>query len=309
MRGQPRWIGLAVLVGASGLALGSVASSRAGAQAVSAPVKHASVNGVDLGYVDQGQGAPVVFVHGAFSDHRAWEGQREPVSRWYRYVAPTQRYFGTDPWPDAGEKYSLQTHADDLAAFIRELKAGPVSVVGWSYGGAIALTLTVQHPELVKSLFLHEPAIATFVTDAADAKAAGEDRRDMATPAANASKAGDNAVAVRLFFDGVNGQPGFFDALAPESRAMFLENARTIPLLLAAPPPPGISCADLGQIKVPVAVAKGELTRSFYRIVADTASRCIPGSRLVVILGGRHAAPALTPAAFNEALLGFLRDS
>jgi pimeloyl-ACP methyl ester carboxylesterase len=194
--------------------------------------------------------------------------------------------------------------------FIRELKAGPVHLVGWSYGGAIALALVVQHPELLKSMFLHEPAgIASFVTDPADAKAAGEDRREMVGPAAGASKAGDTAGAVRLFFDGVNGQPGIFETLLPAARSMFLDNARTIPLQFGAPPPPALSCAQLGQIKVPVTVAKGELTRASFRILADTASRCIPGSRLVVVPQGRHAAPALTPAAFNDAMLDFLKDN
>jgi pimeloyl-ACP methyl ester carboxylesterase len=201
-------------------------------------VKQASVNGVDLVYLEQGQGAPVVFVHGAFSDHRAWEGQREVVAQRHRYIALTQRYFGTSLWPDSGEKYSLATHADDLAVFIRELKAGPVHVVGWSYGGAIALVLAVQHPELLKSLFLHEPArIGSFVTDPADAKAGGEDRREMVGPAAGASKAGDTAGVVRLFFDGVNGQPGTFEALPPAARSMFLDNAHdSTPLRRAAAP-------------------------------------------------------------------------
>ena len=285
----------------------------AAAQGVSAPPpapKQASINGVDLVYLEQGQGAPVVFVHGAFMDNRAWEGQREAVAQHYRYFALTQRYFGTAPWPDGGEKFSLATHADDLAVFIRELKVGPVHLVGWSYGGAIALLLAVQHPELVKSLFVHEPAgIATFVTDAADAKILGEDRRDIVAPAASASKVGDTAGAVRLFFDGVNGQPGIFETLPSAARSMLLDNARTIPLLFAAPPPPAISCAQLGQIKVPVVIAKGELTRPSYRILADTASRCIPGSRLAVVSQGRHAAPSVSPAAFNEVLLGFLKNS
>jgi pimeloyl-ACP methyl ester carboxylesterase len=287
--------------------------SIATAQSVSVPPpapKQASVNGVDLVYLEQGQGAPVVFVHGAFMDHRGWEGQREAVAQHYRYIALTQRYFGTVPWPDGGEKYSLTTHAADLAAFIRDLKVGPVHMVGWSYGGAIALLLAVQHPELVKSLFVHEPAgIATFVTDAADAKVLGEDRRDIIGPAANASKVGDTAVAVRLFFDGVNGQPGIFETLPPAARSMLLDNARTIPLLFAAPSPPAITCAQLGQITVPVTVAKGELTRPSFRILADTASRCIPGSRLAVVSQGRHAAPAVSPAAFNEVLLGFLKSN
>jgi len=56
-----------------------------------------------------------------------------------------------------------------------------------------------------------------------------------------------------------------------------------------------------------VAIAKGELTRPSFRILADTASRCIPGSRLAV--QGRHTAPATSPAAFNEVLLGFLKNN
>jgi len=299
---------LSATVGLLALSWGSAA-----AQPVStAPpaLKQASVNGVDLVYLEQGQGAPVVFVHGAFMDHRAWEAQREAVAQRHRYIALTQRYFGTAPWPDSGEKFSLATHADDLAVFIRELKAGPVRVVGWSYGGAIALALAVQHPELVKSLFLHEPAgIASFVTDPADVKTAGEDRREMVGPASGASKAGDTAGAVRLFFDGVNGQPGTFETLPAATRSMLLDNARTIPLQFGAPPPPALGCAQLGQIKVPVTVAKGELTRATFRILADTASRCMSGSRLVVVSQGRHAAPALTPAAFNDALLDFLKDN
>ena len=75
---------------------------------------------------------------------------------------------------------------------------------------------------------------------------------------------------------------------------------------LLAPPPPPITCAQLGQIAVPVAIARGELARPFYRIAAETAHRCIPGSRLIVIPGGGHLAPANHAAAFNEALLSFL---
>ena len=267
-------------------------------------VHHARVNGVDLPYVDQGHGVPVVFVHGNPCDHRIWEGQREAVAERYRFIAPTQRYFGTGPWPDDGARFSMATHADDLAAFIGQLGGGPVHVVGWSYGGAIAIVLAVHHPEWVKSLFVFEPGLATFVTDPADAQVAGEDRKDMGAPAAMATKAGDTGAAVSLLIDGVAGQPGSFDRLAPAIRASLLDSARTVPLV--PPPPPPITCAQLGQIAVPVAIARGELARPFYRIAAETAHRCIPGSRLMVIPGGGHLAPANHTAAFNEALLSFL---
>lgn len=90
---------------------------------------------------------------------------------------------------------------------------------------------------------------------------------------------------------------------------MFLDNARTVPLHVGAPAPPPITCDQLGQIKVPMAIVKGELTRPFFRIATDTASRYIPGSRLIVIPNGRHNAPMEVPAAFNDALLRFLKDT
>jgi pimeloyl-ACP methyl ester carboxylesterase len=272
-------------------------------------VKQVSANGVRLMYLEQGQGAPVVLVHGVLSDDRIWEGQREAVAQRYRCIVLTQRYYGISPWPDRGEKFSLATHVDDLAAFIRGLRAGPVHVVGWSYGGAIALTFAVRHPELVKSLFVYEHALITIVTDPLDAKVLGDDRKDMLAPGETAFKAGDIVKAAGLLIDGINGQSGMFDTLPATARSSTLDNARTLSLQFGAPPPPPITCEQLGQIKVPVAIAVGELTRPFYRILADTASRCIPGSRLIVIPKGRHSAPLEAPSAFNEALLGFLKDN
>ena len=90
-----------------------------------------------------------------------------------------------------------------------------------------------------------------------------------------ASKAGDLAQATRLFTDWVNGQPGGFDLIPAAMRAVHLDNGRTIPLLFAAPPPTPITCAQLGNIKVPVAVTKGQQARQSFRVIADTAARCI----------------------------------
>jgi len=60
------------------------------------------VNGVNITYLEQGTGTPAVFVHGAFSDLRFWEPQRQAVAANYRFIALTQRYFGSTPWPDGG---------------------------------------------------------------------------------------------------------------------------------------------------------------------------------------------------------------
>lgn len=271
-------------------------------------LKQALVEGATLNYLEQGQGVPVVFVHGAFSDHRNWGAQREEVSKRYRYIALDQRYFGVAPWSDGATKYSVATHASDLAAFIQQLNVGPVHVVGWSYGGNVALALATQRPDLVRSLFLNEPALATIVTDPADQKTLAEERKGLASAVA-ASKGNEQAQALRLFADWANDQPGSFEALPSTMRNVHLENARTIPAQLAAPPPPAISCSQLAQLKVPVTVAKGQQSRPFYTILADTTHRCIPGSRLIVIPNARHMAPVQNTSAFNAALRAHLEGS
>ena len=90
------------------------------------------------------------------------------------------------------------------------------------------------------------------------------------------------------------------DAYPRAPRSVALENARTLPLDFAAPPPPPITCAELGTIKAPTAVVGGALTPPFFRIIADTASHCIHGSRLIVVPNTRHLWPAQEPAAFNR---------
>jgi pimeloyl-ACP methyl ester carboxylesterase len=135
--------------------------------------KEVEVNGVRLPYVEQGSGTPVVLVHAALSDLRDWEAVREALARNHRVVAYTQRYHGTAPWPDDGRSFSAATHADDLAAFISALDAGPVHLVGWSYGGSVAAVAATNNPRLVRSLVLYEPNLASVLAPERGGQAGG----------------------------------------------------------------------------------------------------------------------------------------
>jgi pimeloyl-ACP methyl ester carboxylesterase len=107
-----------------------------------------------------------------------------------------------------------------------------------------------------------------------------------------------------LFVDVARGQPGSFDRLSPALKAMFVDNARM--LSLSGSPDVPIACDELGQIRAPVTITKGQLTKPQSRILADAAHRCIPQSQLVTIPSASHGAPTENPSAFNEALLAFL---
>ena len=54
--------------------------------------KTVTVNGTTLAYREQGEGEPVVFVHGGISDLRTWEQQLPTVGRSYRAITYSRRY-------------------------------------------------------------------------------------------------------------------------------------------------------------------------------------------------------------------------
>ena len=264
------------------------------------------VNGVSLAYVDEGSGVSIVFVHPALLDHRGWEGQRESFAKTNRFIAFDQRYFGTAAWPDKGEGFSKETQISDLTTFIRGLNAGPVHLVGWSMSGDAVLTVALRNPELVRSAFVYEPGGGIEVADAAAAKQLGDDAGATFGPVVAAIKSGDQAAAAKALIDGVENKPGSFDAAPQAVRSIWLDNARTVAPMFASPNSPPLTCQQLAQLKMPVAMARGALTRPFFAILADTAGRCIPGARLVVAPQERHLWPRHDPQSFEVALRGFL---
>jgi pimeloyl-ACP methyl ester carboxylesterase len=90
-------------------------------------------NGIVLHYAEQGQGAPVLFVHGSLSDYSYWSDEVAAFSKRYRAIAYSRRYNYPNKNP-ARPGYSAITDSDDLAAFIRTMHLGKVYIIGHSYG-------------------------------------------------------------------------------------------------------------------------------------------------------------------------------
>jgi pimeloyl-ACP methyl ester carboxylesterase len=259
-----------------------------------------------LPHLDEGAGPVVVLVHASNTDHRIWTPHAKIAAQRYRVIAPTQRYFGTSPWPDDGRNFSISTHSADLADFIGGLQLGPVALVGWSYGAAVCLAMAVEQPELVHQLILYEPAIISFVSEPEEARAAAADRQEMTARARDRTGQGDNRNAVPLFMDGVNDQSGTFDRLPDVVQEIMLENSRTLPLLFAAPPGT-LSCENLERLEgTTVVVARGDATRTFYRIAAEWLAECVPASKLVLVPNTRHLFPVEAPENFTALVLDLL---
>lgn len=266
------------------------------------------VNGVTLHYVDEGEGKPVVFVPAALVDHRVWEPYREAIAREHRFISYTKRYFGTYPWPDDGENYSIQTHADDLAGFIRALDVGPVYLVTWSLSGIVTSVMVVEHPELVRGMVHYEPTLMSVIADSPEGQTELEQWDQRTASAIETLQAGDTEQAVKLFIEAVfERQPGGFEQEPEYMRTIWLDNARTVPLQIADTPPE-ITCEDLMTIEQPTLVLRGEHTDIFYSSVAEAMAECQPQAELQVIPGVNHDGPVHAVEAFTAAILDFLAE-
>lgn len=113
----------------------------------------ATANGIDLNYVESGQGAQtVVFAHGLLLDHHMFEAQRQALEGRYRVVAYDHRGQG-DSAPAAGG-YDMDSLTEDAVDLIRATQSAPCHFIGLSMGGFVGMRLAARYPELLRSLTL-----------------------------------------------------------------------------------------------------------------------------------------------------------
>lgn len=122
------------------------------------------VDGIRTNYHDEGSGAPVVLVHGSGPGVSAWANWRltlPSLSPRFRVLAPDVLGFGHTDRP-ASTVYDLDTWTAHLVGFLDALELPRVSIVGNSFGGALALSLATRHPDRVDRLVLMGTAGVPF---------------------------------------------------------------------------------------------------------------------------------------------------
>ena len=279
-------------------------------------------NGVRLFWTESGSGPTVVFVHGIPTDHRAWEAAMEAARGRFRTIAVSRRHAYPNTRDTPISDSTVGANADDLVAFLTSLGPGRVHLIGHSYGGFISAVVALRHPELLRSLVLVEPAIASLLLkdprsrrqalglllrSPAVALAASRYLGRSQGPALAALRNGDPRSAVRLNVDGVNDRPGSFDALPPPLQQMMVDNARTVGETELPYPPVGRP--DLAGLRVPTLVITGTTSALWLRRIGEIAASSIPAAQLVRIPDAGHYPHVDRPDAFNAAWMGFVGRS
>ncbi len=258
-------------------------------------------------FTDAGEGAPVLFLHGAATDLRIWQPHGAALGASRRCVAYTQRYHGTQAWRAGGPPYGVKTHAADLNAFIDGVGLPPVTIVAWSYAGHVALHAAGRRPDQFARVVVFEAALRPLALEDDEAQAVARDAEAMFGPIFAAAARGDLVEATRAMID-ASGGPGYFDALTPTRRALYLENAHTLPLLLAQEEPPEVTSRMLAGLPMPVHVLWGGASRAIGKVPSKALARCWPAGLHREIPGANHLWPEEAPEALVATVLDLERS-
>ena len=286
-------------------------------------VKTAKVNGTSLAYREQGEGEPVVFLHGGIMDLRVWDQQLPAVGRSYRAIAYSRRFARPNEPIDPEARDPVLSHVEDLVAFLHEIDAKPAHLIGNSGGGLVCLLTALRHPEVVRSLVLEEPAALTLFAPSMPPRLvdllhliATRPRTAIALfgfmlgtmiRVRKAFERGEDEKAVWIFVRGVMGKKPI-EQIPEEIREQLNENRNELRALMLHPDPETLPLGHeaVRSMRAPVLLVTGELSPAFALRITDRLEELLPIVDRVEIPEASHLMHVENAAAVNEAIIGFL---
>jgi pimeloyl-ACP methyl ester carboxylesterase len=115
-------------------------------------IKHHTIRANDIRqhYMEAGEGAPVVLLHGFPETSYAWRHQIPELAKKFRVIAPDLRGYGETDKPATG--YDKRNMAKDLRELMRALEIPKIALVGHDRGARVATRFAKDHPEALDRL-------------------------------------------------------------------------------------------------------------------------------------------------------------
>lgn len=259
----------------------------------------------DFGWFDEGAGDPILLLHSSGASRRQWTRLREPWSDRYRTLGLDLWGYGDTPMPAATKDFSLDCEVDLARALIRRV-GEPVHLVGHSYGGAVALRLALDSPELVCSVSVHEPVLFHLLREQHCSNQWSEIQR-ISQQVLDRVHDGDLAGAAMLFVDYWSGE-GAWRSLSPPQQERMASFARKAPLDFQALFHETDPLETYRRLAGQVLVTVGESTRSPTSKVAEMLGSVLGPDSLQLVPRAGHMAPITSPEAIRPLIEGRLTD-
>ncbi len=254
----------------------------------------ATVNGFRMNYRVSGRAGvpPLLLIHGFPLDSAMWDAQLEGLADRAYVIAPDLRGHGQSDRP-AGA-YSMDQHADDLAALLEQLGVRKAVVAGLSMGGYVAFAFWRRHAERVAGLAL------------VDTRANADTEEGRSNREATIGRVRERGVAALTedMMPKLLSPENLNDAqVAGRVREMILRQpAEGMMTALAAMRDREDSTPTLATITVPTYVIGGEHDLIAPAEVTVTMAKQIRDARSVLIMNAGHMAPVENPQEVNMAL-------
>jgi pimeloyl-ACP methyl ester carboxylesterase len=241
--------------------------------------EYVELPGVRMWYEVEGEGEPVVLLHGGFCTNETWDPQRADFAADHRVFLPERRAHGHTP--DVEGPLSYHDMAKDTIDFLTSVVGGPAHLVGWSDGGIVALLVAIERPDLVRKIAVTG---ANFKPAPQIGMAEGLDGLDAEAP----EMAMFRTMYETASPDGAEHWPVVVGKMAEMFRTE-----------------PDIPIEDLGHINAPTLVLVGD---DDFIPVEHTIElyRAIPNSELAVVPGTSHGHFMEKSSLVNRIVLDFL---
>jgi haloalkane dehalogenase len=124
--------------------------------------QHRELDGLRLAHIDEGHGAPVIFMHGEPTWSFLWRKVIPPVrDAGFRCVAPDLAGFGGSDKPTDIGWYSYDRHSELAATLLEDLDLRGATIVVHDWGGPIGLRLAVEHAERIEQIVILDTGLFT----------------------------------------------------------------------------------------------------------------------------------------------------
>ena len=269
------------------------------------PMSTLTIDGATLAHTATGSGETVVLLHCSASSGSQWRALAGQLQDRFHVIAPDLYGYGaSEPWGGCGP-FSLAAEAESVAALIARC-AGPVHLVGHSYGGAVALRLALDQPARLHSLTLIEPVAFHLLRDAPDPdRALLEEIHALAAAVSEAVVTGDYWRGMARFVDYWSG-PGSWVRLPEERRTALCRGIAKVALDFRAIFAEATPLAACRRIRVPTLVLRGGRSPATTRRIAELLAATLPVARLRTIADAGHMLPLSHREEVNRAILEHL---
>ena len=112
--------------------------------------QYVDILGVNTWYDEEGNGDPLVLLHGGLCTNETWGAQLPVFAERFRVVATERRAHGHTA--DVPGPLTYADMATDTIGFLDKVVGGPAHLVGWSDGGILGLLVAITRPDLVRKL-------------------------------------------------------------------------------------------------------------------------------------------------------------